>query len=63
MTLTEAIARDPPRTRRFRLLAPLLVLLCLAALAILPGVLFHNSADDQDREPQSIEGFVTYQGR
>ena len=63
MTLTEAIARDPPRTRRFRQLAPLLVLLCLATLAILPGLLFHMSADNEEREAQSIDGFVTYQGR
>jgi hypothetical protein len=63
MTLTEALARDPPRTRRFRLLAPLLVLLCLALLAMLPGLLIHMSADQQGPEPQSIQGFVTYQGR
>ncbi|HEX6114022.1 MAG TPA: hypothetical protein VFZ10_17090 [Geminicoccaceae bacterium] len=63
MTLTEALARDPPRTRRFRLLAPLLVLLCLALLAMLPGLLVHITADDQEPVPQSIDEFVTYQGR
>jgi hypothetical protein len=63
MTLTEALARDPPRARRFRLLAPLLVLLCLALLAMVPGLLFHFSADEQDAPAQSIDQFVTYQGR
>ena len=63
MTLTDALARDPPRTRRFRLLAPLLVLLCLALLAMLPGLLVHITADDQEPVPQSIDEFVTYQGR
>ena len=63
MTLTEALARDPPRTRRFRLLAPLLVLLCLVLLAMLPGLLVHITADDQEPVPQSIDEFVTYQGR
>ena len=63
MTLTEALARDPPRTRRFRLLAPLLVLLCLALLAMLPGLLVHITADDQEPVPQSIDEFVTSQGR
>ena len=63
MTLTEALARDPPRTRRFRLLAPMLVLLCLALLAMLPGLLVHITADDQEPVPQSIDEFVTYQGR
>ena len=63
MTLTEALARDPPRTRRFRVLAPILVLLCLALLAMLPGLLVHITADDQEPVPQSIDEFVTYQGR
>jgi hypothetical protein len=63
MTLTEALARDPPRARRFRLLAPLLVLLCLALLAIAPGLLVHFNADEQQAPAQSINGFLTYQGR
>lgn len=63
MTLTKAIARDPPRTRRFRLLAPLFVLLCLAVLAMVPGLLVHISADEQEPPVQSIEEFVTYEGR
>ncbi len=63
MTLTEALARDPPRARRFRLLAPLLVLLSLALLAMAPGLLVHFSADEQESPAQSIDQFVTYQGR
>ena len=63
MTLTEALARDPPRARRFRLLAPLLVLLCLAVLAALPGLLVHLGAHDQELPVQSVDKVVTYQGR
>lgn len=63
MTLTKAIARDPPRTRRFRLLAPLLVLLGLAVLAMVPGLLVHISAYEQEPAVQSIDEFVTYEGR
>jgi hypothetical protein len=63
MTLTEALARDPPRARRFRLLAPLLVLLCLALLAMAPGLLVYCSADEQERPAQSIEEFVRYESR
>jgi hypothetical protein len=63
MTLTEALARDPPRARLFRLLAPLLVLLCLALLAMAPGLLVHFSADEPQAPAQSIDQFVTYQGR
>jgi Tfp pilus assembly protein PilN len=63
MTLTEALARDPPGARRFRLLAPLLVLLCLALLAMAPGLLIHWSVDEQEPAAQSIDQFVTYEGR
>lgn len=63
MSLNQAIARDSPRTRRFRLLAPLLVLLCLAVLAILPGVLFPIGVNDGAGEPQSINRYLTHQGR
>jgi hypothetical protein len=63
MTLTQALARDPPRARRFRLLAPLLVLLSLALLAMVPGLLVHFSSDEQESAAQSIDQFVTYQGR
>jgi hypothetical protein len=63
MTLTEALARDPPRARRFRLLAPLLVLLCLALLAITPGLLVHLSADNQEPAARNINHLVRYQSR
>lgn len=63
MTLTKALARDPPRTRRFRLLAPLLVLLCLALLALVPGLLVHIGANGRQPVVQSIDEFVTYEGR
>jgi hypothetical protein len=43
MVLTKAIVRDPPAARRFRLIAPVLVILGLALLAILPGILVHIS--------------------
>jgi len=59
MTLTETIARDPPRTRRFRQVAPLLVLLCLAALAVLPGLLVQIGAGEQE----TVEQLIPYQGR
>jgi hypothetical protein len=41
MVLTKAIVRDPPAARRFRLIAPILVVLALALLAMLPGLLVH----------------------
>ena len=63
MTLTKAIARDPPRTRRFRWIAPLLVLLCLALLAMVPGLLVHISADEREPAVQSIDEFLTHEGR
>ena len=63
MTLTQAIARDPPKTRRFRLLAPLLVLLGLALLALVPGILIHLGDSPHNAPAQRIEGFMTYEGR
>jgi hypothetical protein len=41
MTLTHVVVLGPPETRRFRLLAPVLVLLGLALLALMPGILIH----------------------
>ena len=38
MTLTSEITSDSPAARRFRLLAPLLVLLVLAVSFIAPGI-------------------------
>ena len=63
MTLTQAIARDPPKTRRFRLLAPLLVVLGLALLALVPGILIHIGDGPHEALPQRIDGFMTYEGR
>jgi hypothetical protein len=63
MTLTDSIARDPPRTRRFRLLAPVLILLGLALLALMPGILIHIG-ERPDHEPvQDVDRFLTYEGR
>jgi hypothetical protein len=39
MTLNSKIVHDPPAARQFRLLAPLVVLLVLAALLMMPGIL------------------------
>lgn len=63
MPLNQEIARDPPRTRRFRLIAPVLVLLCLALLAMVPGVLVHIGAGWQDGAAASIDRPQTYDGR
>jgi hypothetical protein len=63
MTLNEGIARDPPKTRRFRLLAPVLILLGLALLALVPGILIHIGAGP-DKEPvQRIDQLLRYEGR
>jgi hypothetical protein len=43
MVLTKAIVRDPPAARRFRYIAPVLVMLGLALLAMVPGILVHLS--------------------
>jgi len=39
MTLTSEITVDSPAARRFRLLAPLVALLALAALFVAPGII------------------------
>jgi hypothetical protein len=63
MTLNDRIARAPPRTTRFLVLAPVLILLGLALLAMVPGILIHI-ADKPEHEPaQDIERFLTYEGR
>ena len=61
MPLNKEIARDPPRTRRFRLIAPLLVVLCLALLAMVPGMLVHISAGEHDAAG-IIDRLRTYDG-
>jgi hypothetical protein len=38
MTITAAIASDPPRSRRFRRIAPLGVLICLSTMILGPGL-------------------------
>jgi hypothetical protein len=63
MPLNHEIARDPPRTRRFRLIAPVLVLLCLALLAMAPGMLVHISAGEHDGAAPSIGWLRAYDGR
>jgi hypothetical protein len=63
MTLNDAIARDPPKTRRFRRLAPVLILLGLALLAMVPGILIHIGDGSDDEPVQSVEQFLTYEGR
>ena len=39
MYLTSEIVKDTPAARRFRLLAPLVILLAFAALALAPGII------------------------
>jgi hypothetical protein len=63
MSLKDRIARAPPKRRRFRLLAPVLILLALALLAMVPGILIHIG-EGPDHEPvQSLDRFLTYEGR
>ena len=63
MTLTQVVVLGPPETRRFRLLAPVLVLLGLALLALMPGILIHTGDSPHNAPAQRIEGFMTYEGR
>jgi peptidoglycan/LPS O-acetylase OafA/YrhL len=44
MTLTKAIVHDPPAARRFRRIAPVLVLLGLVVLVMVPGILVQMSS-------------------
>jgi hypothetical protein len=60
MPFSEAIARDPPLTKRLRLIAPVLVLLSLALLAMLPGVLVHIRGNEHGAT-ESVERLLTYQ--
>jgi hypothetical protein len=63
MTLTQVVVLGPPETRRFRLLAPVLVLLGLALLALMPGILIHIGDSQHNAPAQRIDGFMTYEGR
>ena len=60
MVLTKAIVHDPPVARRFRLIAPILVVLGLALLAMLPGILVHvgSAPDESPPVSHSAERFV-----
>jgi hypothetical protein len=60
MPFGEAIVRDPPLTRRLRLVAPVLVLLALALLAMVPGVLVHIGANEHGATDGG-ERLLTYQ--
>ena len=46
MYLTSEIVNDTLAARRFRLLAPLAVLLALVALALAPGIIGIDSSED-----------------
>lgn len=48
MVLSKAIVHDPPAARRFRLVAPVLVILALALLVMVPGILIHMSSVAHD---------------
>jgi hypothetical protein len=63
MTLNDRIARAPPKTRRFLLLAPILILLGLALLALVPGILIHIAGKPEHEPAQNIEQFLPYEGR
>lgn len=43
MILTQTIVRDPPWSRHFRRIAPVLVILGIMLLAMVPGVIVHLS--------------------
>ena len=63
MPLTKALARDPPRTKRFRRLAPVLVLLCLTLLAMVPGILVHLNGGEHQDAARSTDQVLRYEGR
>ena len=54
MTMTSQIAKDTPAARRFRLIAPLVVLLGLAALIMAPGFIAVFSHDDGAGVPRIV---------
>jgi hypothetical protein len=64
MTLTPTIMRDPPWARRFRRLAPMLVILGLALLAMVPGVVVHIGHQPDDApSPPSMERHLAAERR
>jgi hypothetical protein len=52
MTLTSEITKDSPAARRFRLLAPLVALLALAAFFVAPGIICELGDDATPAAPQ-----------
>ena len=54
MALTKAIVRDSRAARRFRLIAPVLVIVGLALLAMVPGILVHLSSGAEGSDARSI---------
>ena len=62
MTLTRGL-HATAQDATLRLLAPVLVLLGLALLALVPGILIHIGDRPQNAPAQRIDGFMTYEGR
>jgi hypothetical protein len=60
MVLTKAIVRDPPAARRFRYVAPVLVMLGLALLAMVPGILVHMGDTPSERFQEVIDHLVPH---
>jgi hypothetical protein len=54
MVLTKAIVRDPRAARRFRRVAPVLVILGLALLTMVPGIVVHMSAAPDRSQVQGL---------
>jgi peptidoglycan/LPS O-acetylase OafA/YrhL len=54
MTLTSSLAYDTPAARRFRRLAPLVVLLGLMALIMAPGIITLLGQDDGAVAPPTV---------
>ena len=54
MTMSSLIAKDTPAARRFRLIAPLVVLLGLAALIMAPGFIGGLDHDDGAGAPHIV---------
>jgi hypothetical protein len=51
MTVSPTLAREPAANRRWRWLAPLLVVLGLAVLIMMPGFLAQRGGGDDDAYP------------
>jgi hypothetical protein len=55
MTLTSEITTDSPAARRFRLLAPLVAVLALAALFVAPGIIGELGDDATPAAPAASD--------